>query len=102
MGCHKTPRRFVFTDMDTFTSLYDRLRGHVATHHRADAVWIQFLDLMDALPVDARLAYLLSDVFGAGLDEIASSMARDPASCRALIVAARSHMRAARPSLARS
>jgi RNA polymerase sigma-70 factor (ECF subfamily) len=44
-----------------------------------------------------RAAFLLHDVFGAGFDEIAETIGRDPSACRQLASRARSHVRAARP-----
>lgn len=44
-----------------------------------------------------RAAFLLHDVFGAGFEEIAATIDRDPAACRQLAARARSHVREARP-----
>jgi RNA polymerase sigma-70 factor (ECF subfamily) len=44
-----------------------------------------------------RAAFLLHDVFGAGFEEVAETIGRDPAACRQLASRARTHIRAARP-----
>lgn len=44
-----------------------------------------------------RAAFLLHDVFGAGFDEVAATIQRDPAACRQLAARARAHVREARP-----
>ncbi|MDB5654531.1 MAG: polymerase sigma factor SigJ [Tardiphaga sp.] len=43
-----------------------------------------------------RAAFLLHDVFGVGLDEVATTLQREPASVRQLAVRARQHVQAAR------
>jgi RNA polymerase sigma factor (sigma-70 family) len=44
-----------------------------------------------------RAAFLLHDVFGVGLDEVATTLEREPAAVRQLAVRARQHVQAARP-----
>lgn len=44
-----------------------------------------------------RAAFLLHDVFGLEFDEVASTIQRDPATCRQLAARARNHVREARP-----
>jgi RNA polymerase sigma-70 factor, ECF subfamily len=44
-----------------------------------------------------RAAFLLHDVFGLDFDEVAATIARDPAACRQLASRARAHVRANRP-----
>jgi RNA polymerase sigma-70 factor (ECF subfamily) len=44
-----------------------------------------------------RAAFLLHDVFGLDFDEVAATVARDPAACRQLASRARAHVRANRP-----
>jgi RNA polymerase sigma-70 factor, ECF subfamily len=44
-----------------------------------------------------RAAFLLHDVFGLEFEEVAASIQRDPAACRALAARARTHVREGRP-----
>jgi RNA polymerase sigma-70 factor, ECF subfamily len=44
-----------------------------------------------------RAAFLLHDVFGLSFDEVATTIERDPATCRQLAARARAHVREARP-----
>jgi RNA polymerase sigma-70 factor (ECF subfamily) len=44
-----------------------------------------------------RAAFLLHDVFGLGFEEVATTIRRDPATCRQLASRARTHVREARP-----
>ena len=44
-----------------------------------------------------RAAFLLHDVFGVGLDEVARALEREPEACRKLATRAREHVREARP-----
>lgn len=44
-----------------------------------------------------RATFLLHDVFGVALDEVASELGREPAACRKLATRAREHLREARP-----
>lgn len=44
-----------------------------------------------------RAAFLLHDVFGLGFEEVATTIQRDPATCRQLAARARTHVREARP-----
>lgn len=44
-----------------------------------------------------RAAFLLHDVFGVGVDEVAETIGREPAACRQLVSRARAHVRETRP-----
>lgn len=61
-----------------------------------DRVWIEFQASLQAVPILPRLAFLLSDVLGKPIDEVAGLLGRDPATCRRLIDDARSRLRATR------
>jgi RNA polymerase sigma-70 factor, ECF subfamily len=62
-----------------------------------DDVTLPLLLALERLSPLERAAFLLHDVFGAGFEEIAETIGRDPAACRQLASRARTHVRAARP-----
>jgi RNA polymerase sigma-70 factor (ECF subfamily) len=62
-----------------------------------DDVTLPLMMALERLSPLERAAFLLHDVFGVGFEEIAETIARDPAACRQLASRARSHVRAARP-----
>jgi RNA polymerase sigma-70 factor, ECF subfamily len=52
---------------------------------------------LERLSPPERAAFLLHDVFGAGFEEIAETIGREPATCRQLASRVRPHVRATRP-----
>jgi RNA polymerase sigma-70 factor (ECF subfamily) len=84
-------------DMDPMIRTYERLRRQLSTRLPVDSVWDGFLDVLDGLPADARVALLLSDIFEASIDEVAALLHRDAAACRKLVDHARAHVQAAGP-----
>jgi DNA-directed RNA polymerase specialized sigma24 family protein len=87
--------------MDQPISIYESLRRQLSTRQPVDAVFNGFLDTLDGLPADARVAFLMSEIFEAGIDEVALLLRRDPDACRALLHEARSCIQAARAPGAR-
>ncbi|UPG92973.1 sigma factor-like helix-turn-helix DNA-binding protein [Luteibacter aegosomatissinici] len=59
-----------------------------------DRVWTEFQAALQQVPPLPRLAFLLSDVLGKPLDEVAALLGRDGRACRQLIDDARSRLRA--------
>jgi RNA polymerase sigma-70 factor (ECF subfamily) len=53
------------------------------------AVWEGFLALLDQLPTDARVAFLLSEVFEMPMDDVAALVGRDVNGCQRLVEHAR-------------
>ncbi|MGF6493087.1 DNA-directed RNA polymerase specialized sigma24 family protein [Luteibacter sp. 621] len=64
------------------------------TRESCDRVWDEFQAALQQLPALPRLAFLLSEVLGKPMDEVATLLGRDGASCRQLIDDARSRLRA--------
>jgi RNA polymerase sigma-70 factor (ECF subfamily) len=62
-----------------------------------DDVTLPLMMALERLSPLERAAFLLHDVFGAGFEEVAQTIGRDPAACRQLASRARAHVRAARP-----
>jgi len=62
-----------------------------------DDVTLPLMMALDRLSPLERAAFLLHDVFGAGFEEVAETIGREPATCRQLASRARTHVRAARP-----
>lgn len=62
-----------------------------------DDVTLPLMLVLERLSPLERAAFLLHDVFGAGFDEVAETIDREPAACRQLASRARAHVRAARP-----
>jgi RNA polymerase sigma-70 factor (ECF subfamily) len=62
-----------------------------------DDVTLPLLMALERLSPLERAAFLLHDVFGLDFDEVAATIARDPAACRQLASRARAHVRANRP-----
>jgi RNA polymerase sigma-70 factor, ECF subfamily len=62
-----------------------------------DDVTLPLLMALERLSPLERAAFLLHDVFGLDFDEVAATIARDPAPCRQLASRARAHVRANRP-----
>lgn len=89
-------------DMDPIIRTYERLRRQLSTQQAIDAVWTGFLEALDGLPADARVAFLMSDIFEASIDEVAAVLHRDAANCRGLVEDARAHIQAAGPRHARN
>lgn len=63
----------------------------------SDDVTLTLMVALERLSPLERAAFLLHDVFGVALDEVASTLDRAPAACRKLATRAREHVRAARP-----
>lgn len=63
----------------------------------ADDVTLGLMLALERLSPLERAAFLLHDVFGMGLDEVASTLEREPAACRKLATRAREHVREGRP-----
>jgi len=61
-----------------------------------DVVWAGLLASLDQLPADARVAFLLSEVFDMRVDDVAALLRRDARHCRELVEAARSHIQSVR------
>lgn len=81
--------------MDPHISVYESLRRQLSTKQPLDAVVIALLDTLDALPADARVAFLMCDIFEAGIDEVSLLLRRDAAACRELLRVARSFIQEA-------
>lgn len=81
--------------MDPNRSTYERLRRELASRQSTDTVWLGLLDALDRLPADARLAVLLSDIFEASIDDVASLLHRDTEACRRLVDDAHASIHAA-------
>ena len=62
-----------------------------------DDVTLGLMLALERLSPLERAAFLLHDVFGVGLDEIARALDREPEACRKLATRARAHVREARP-----
>jgi RNA polymerase sigma-70 factor, ECF subfamily len=62
-----------------------------------DDVTLPLMIALERLSPLERAAFLLHDVFGAGFEEVAETIGREPATCRQLASRARAHVRAARP-----
>jgi RNA polymerase sigma-70 factor (ECF subfamily) len=61
----------------------------------SDDVTLTLMLALERLSPLERAAFLLHDVFGVGLDEIACTLDREPAACRKLATRAREHVRGA-------
>ncbi|MBN8977026.1 MAG: sigma-70 family RNA polymerase sigma factor [Rhizobiales bacterium] len=64
--------------------------------HDDDLTLTLMMALERLLPLE-RATFLLHDVFGVGLDEVASTLGREPPAVRQLAVRARKHVQEARP-----
>jgi len=69
----------------------------IETDDHIDDITLPLMMALERLSPLERAAFLLHDVFGAGFDEIAETLSREPAACRQLASRARDHVRAARP-----
>ena len=63
----------------------------------SDDVTLSLMLALERLSPLERAAFLLHDVFGVALDEVANTLEREPAACRKLATRAREHLREARP-----
>ena len=63
----------------------------------SDDVTLGLMLALERLSPLERAAFLLHDVFGVELSEVATTLGREPAACRKLATRAREHVRAARP-----
>lgn len=64
---------------------------------QADELTLTLMLALERLSPLERAAFLLHDVFGVPLDEVAATLAREPAGVRQLAVRARRHVRDAKP-----
>lgn len=64
---------------------------------QVDELTLTLMLALERLSPLERAAFLLHDVFGVPLDEVASTLEREPAGVRQLAVRARKHVREARP-----
>ncbi len=71
-----------------------------ADQDEIDDVTLPLLMALERLSPLERAAFLLHDVFGVGFDEIATTIEREPATCRQLASRARDHVRGVRPRFA--
>jgi RNA polymerase sigma-70 factor (ECF subfamily) len=62
-----------------------------------DDLTLSLMLALERLSPLERATFLLHDVFGLGLDEVAGAIEREPAACRKLASRAREHVRSARP-----
>lgn len=69
----------------------------VVEEEQEDDVTLPLMLALERLSPLERAAFLLHDVFGLGFDEVATTISRDPATCRQLASRARTHVREARP-----
>jgi RNA polymerase sigma-70 factor (ECF subfamily) len=63
----------------------------------SDDVTLTLMMALERLSPLERAAFLLHDVFGVALDDVAATLQRGPAACRKLASRAREHVREARP-----
>ncbi len=63
----------------------------------SDDVTLTLMVALERLSPLERAAFLLHDVFGVELDEVANTLEREPAACRKLATRAREHLRLAQP-----
>jgi RNA polymerase sigma-70 factor (ECF subfamily) len=63
----------------------------------SDDVTLTLMMALERLSPLERAAFLLHDVFGVALDDVAATLQREPAACRKLATRAREHVREARP-----
>lgn len=63
----------------------------------SDDITLSLMLALERLSPLERATFLLHDVFGMGLDEVANALDREPAACRKLATRAREHVREARP-----
>jgi RNA polymerase sigma-70 factor (ECF subfamily) len=78
------------------TALLPRLLDMDERKDTADVVWTGLLAALDQLPTDARVAFLLSEVFDMRVDDVAVLLRRDVRHCRELVEEARSHIQSVR------
>ncbi|NID14934.1 sigma factor-like helix-turn-helix DNA-binding protein [Luteibacter yeojuensis] len=95
MAMSQTAGPLRLLDMDPHTTVYESLRRQLSTRQPVDSVLNGLLDALDGLPPDARVAFLMSDIFEAGIDEVAMLLRRDAGACRELLHDARSYIQAA-------
>lgn len=61
-----------------------------------EVVWDGLLAVLDQLPMDARIAFLLSEVFEMRANDVAALLRSDAQHCRELIEQARAHIQSVR------
>jgi RNA polymerase sigma-70 factor, ECF subfamily len=69
----------------------------VVEEEEEEDVTLPLMLALERLSPLERAAFLLHDVFGLGFEEVATTIQRDPATCRQLAARAREHVREARP-----
>lgn len=61
-----------------------------------DVVWAGLLVSLDQLPTEARIAFLLSEVFDMRVEDVAALIRSDATRCRELVEQARMHIQSVR------
>lgn len=102
MAMSQTGESLRLSDMDPITHTHEQLYRQLSTRQSIHAVWAGFLAALDGLPADARVAFLMNDIFEASIEEVAIVLHKDPALCRSLVENARTHIQAAGPRQARN
>lgn len=80
--------------------LPEPLIGSIDPDEPADDLTLTLMLALERLSPLERAAFLLHDVFGVALGEVATTLDRDPAAVRQLAVRARKHVHAAKPRYA--
>jgi DNA-directed RNA polymerase specialized sigma24 family protein len=73
-----------------------RLLGMDEQNDSPDVVWAGLLASLDQLPTDARVAFLLSEVFDMRVEDVAALIRSDAPRCRQLVEQARAHIQSVR------
>lgn len=71
-------------------------------HERADDVSVALLTLLERLPPEARMAFLLGEMFDVNYDEVAQTIGKSEVECRQLVHRAKAQLRDGRPRYAPS
>jgi RNA polymerase sigma-70 factor (ECF subfamily) len=78
-------------DRPWFMTAPDNNRQIPGTQRSADRVWFAFVAALDTLAPDARVAFLLHEVFETSYDDIARLTGQPAEACRAHVEYAREH-----------
>src|SRR5262245_2465307 len=84
-------------ERETYVGTWLPEPGVESGEEEPDDITLPLLMALERLSPLERAAFLLHDVFGLDFDEVAATIARDPAACRQLASRARAHVRANRP-----
>ncbi len=76
---------------------YEAIKAEFTDEEQADDITLTLMLALERLSPLERAAFLLHDVFGVALNDVASTLDRDAAAVRQLAVRARRHVRTARP-----